>query len=54
MPVLSLNVSELLFYGGIVIMAAVVMIAIAACAILSITGRRLRARLEREYGKKRR
>ncbi len=45
--------SDLLFYGGIALMGAAVLAAVVACVVLSISGKRLKARLEAEFGKKR-
>ncbi len=45
---------ELLFYGGIVIMAAAALGGVVALFVLRLSGKRLNARLEKEYGKKRR
>lgn len=50
----GLSESELFFYGGIAVMA-VAGILMALCAVLFVcTGRRLRKKLEQEYGKPRR
>ena len=43
--------SELLFYGGILIMAIAVIVMIISLIIFHITGRRIKKRLEEEYGK---
>jgi len=45
--------SDLLFYGGIALMVAAVLAAVVAFVVLSISGKRLKARLEAEFGKKR-
>lgn len=45
--------SELLFYGGIAVMAAAAVAAVVAAVILRASGKRLRARLEEEFGPKR-
>jgi len=45
--------SELLFYGGIACIATAVVLAVAAAVVLHITGKRLKHKLEEEYGKKR-
>ncbi len=45
--------SELLFYGGIALMAVTIIIGAAVFVILRISGKRLKTRLEAEYGKKR-
>lgn len=43
--------SEMLFYGGIAIMAAAAVLTVACVVLFTITGRRIRKRLEQEYGK---
>jgi len=48
------SVSELIFYGGIVVMAAACVLAVVCAIIFTITGKRLKERLEQEYGKPRR
>lgn len=53
MDISSLSGSELLFYGGIAVMAAAVVLGAGSAVVLHITGKRLRNRLESEYGKKR-
>lgn len=50
---LVLTDSELLLYGGISLMVAAVLSGIVAAVIFSIAGKRLKTRLEREFGKKR-
>lgn len=47
-----LTEGTLLLYGGIAGMALAAVGAIAAAAILRISGRRLRIQLEKEFGKK--
>ena len=49
---MHLTTTELFFYGGIVLMGAAAVLALAAVGIFHATGRRLRRRLEEEYGKK--
>ena len=49
----TLNGSELLFYSGIGLMGLSVAIGLAAFIILRISGKRLKRKLETEYGKKR-
>lgn len=44
---------EMLLYAGIAIMAAAAVAAGVAGVILHTSGKRLRTRLEREYGKRR-
>lgn len=53
MGISSFSGSELLFYGGISVMATAVILGIGSAVVLRITGKRLRRRLENEYGKKR-
>lgn len=43
--------SEQLFYGGIVGMASAVFLAVLCVVLFVISGKRLRKRLEEEYGK---
>ncbi|MBQ7774505.1 MAG: hypothetical protein IJ379_01160 [Lachnospiraceae bacterium] len=43
--------SELLFYGGIGIMIAAVLLAVICIVIFSLTGRKLKKKLEKEFGK---
>lgn len=50
----GLSVSQLLFYGGMAVMALSALGGIAASVIFAVSGRRLRRNLEEEYGKKRR
>ena len=45
---------QMLFYGGIVSMGAAAAAAVIAAVVLVISGKRLRAQLEREYGPQRR
>ena len=49
----QLTGSELLFYGGIALMALAAAAAVVAAVVLRLSGSRLGARLEQEYGKKR-
>ena len=48
---MNLPVSERLLYGGITAMAAVAVIVAAGIVIFTVTGRKLRKKLEEEYGK---
>ena len=48
-----MNGSELLFYGGIGLMAAAALGGVISAVVLRLGGRRLRARLEEEFGKRR-
>ncbi|HJA30780.1 MAG TPA: hypothetical protein H9956_03915 [Candidatus Eisenbergiella pullicola] len=46
-----MNTSEILFFGGIAIMAIAAVGAVAGGAVFVLTGRRLKRKLEEEYGK---
>jgi len=48
---MNLPVSESLLYGGIAAMAAVAVITAAGIVIFTVTGQRLKRKLEEEYGK---
>lgn len=47
----GLSESELFFYGGIAVMAAAGILTVLCIVIFTCTGRRLKKKLEREYGK---
>lgn len=47
----NLSGSELLFYGGIVLMIAAAFIALLCIVIFVLSGKKLKLQLEREYGK---
>lgn len=47
----GLSVSEWFFYGGLAIMGASVAAAIVSTIVLVHSGRRLKTKLEQEYGK---
>lgn len=47
----GLSESELFFYGGIAIMAAAGILAALCIVVFLCTGRRLKKKLEQEYGK---
>lgn len=47
----NISGSELLLYGGIAIMAAAAIAAAAAGVLFMIKGKKLRQKLEQEYGK---
>ena len=49
----GLSASQLLFYGGIGVMALTVLAAVLAGVAFTLSGRRLRRKLEEEYGEKR-
>lgn len=49
----GLSGSELLFYGGIAVMLLAVMAGVLAAVAFTVSGRRLRRKLEEEFGKKR-
>lgn len=44
--------SELWFYGGIVLMAVAVVLALLCIVMFRISGKRLRNKLEKDYGKR--
>ena len=46
----GLSASQLLFYGGIGVMALAVLAAVLAGVVFTLSGRRLRRKLEEEYG----
>lgn len=48
---MGLSGSESLFYGGIAVMAAAVAAGILCAVIFHMTGRKLKQKLEQEYGK---
>lgn len=48
---MELSGSELLFWVGIVLMAAAVVSSVACIILFCVTGWRLRRKLEEEYGK---
>ena len=48
---IGIDNSELLFWFGIVLMVAAAVSAVALTVLFCITGRRLKKRLEQEYGK---
>ena len=48
-----MDTSQLLLWGGAAAMAASVLIGLMAVVILRISGKRLRKRLEEEFGKRR-
>lgn len=48
---LGLSGSELLFYGGLVIMAISIILALPLIIISNIKGQKLQRVLEQEYGK---
>lgn len=47
----DLSSSEMLLYGGIAIMVASAVLAILCIVIFKMTGRKLKRKLEQEYGK---
>lgn len=49
----GLSSSELIFYGGIAVMAAAGVLAVICVILFCFTGKRLKKRLEQEYGKPR-
>lgn len=48
------TISQFLFYGGIAGIGVSVLVAILAAILFRITGKHIRTRLDREYGKPRR
>lgn len=48
-----MSINEMLFYGGIVVMAVAAVGAVVAGVILGLSGKRLKAKQEEEFGKKR-
>lgn len=49
----GLSASQLLFYGSIGVMALTVLAAVLAGVVFTLSGRRLRRKLEEEYGERR-
>ncbi len=47
---LGLSGSEMLFYGGIAVMASAGILAVLSMIIFTLTGKKLRRKLEQEYG----
>lgn len=47
----NLSGSELFFYGGILIMILSAAAGLICTTVFSVTGRRLKEQLEKEYGK---
>ena len=47
----ALSVSELILYGGIAAMVLSGILALLCITVFSITGRKLKEQLEKEYGK---
>lgn len=47
----GLSGSEALFYGGLAVMIITVTLAAVCAVIFTMTGRKLKRRLEQEYGK---
>lgn len=50
---IGLSSSEIIFYGGITVMAATCVLAVICIIVFTLTGKRLKERLEQEYGKPR-
>lgn len=48
---LDLSQSELLLWGGIAVMAISAGVGIISIALSAVTGRKLKKKLEKEYGK---
>lgn len=51
MGMLELNQSELLFGGGIILMAIAAVLTIVCIIVFCITKQKLKKKLEQEYGK---
>lgn len=49
----GLSSSEIIFYGGIAVMAAAGVLSVICAIVFLMTGKRLKKRLEQEYGKPR-
>lgn len=49
--IFGLSVSIFLFYGGLGIMAAAAIAMVVCAVIFTVTGRKLKRKLEQEYGK---
>ncbi len=47
----GLSGSELLFYSGIVVMVVSAVLAVICVVLFVVTGRKLKKKLEEEYGK---
>lgn len=48
----ALSANELLFYGGIAVMVLSAVGGAGAIAVFAVSGRRLRKRLEEEFGRR--
>lgn len=48
---INVSSSELLFLGGIVMMAASALLTVVSIGVFGIAGRNLKRRLEQEYGR---
>lgn len=48
---IGLSSSEIIFYGGIIVMAAACVLAVLSAVVFVFTGKRLKKCLEQEYGK---
>ena len=46
--------NEILMYSGIALMGASLLCGVVSIVVFSVTGRRIREKLNREYGEKRR
>lgn len=47
---LGLTGSEMLFYGGIAVMASAGVLAVVSVIIFMLTGRKIRQKLDQDYG----
>lgn len=50
---IGISSSEIIFSSGIVVMAAACVLAVVCTVVFTVTGKRLKKRLEQEYGKPR-
>lgn len=48
----GLSVNEMLFYGGVALMALAAAASVIALVVFSVSSRRLQKKLEEEYGKR--
>lgn len=48
---LNLSISEMFFYGGIIVMSLALVVTVLCIVVFGFTGHILRQKLEQEYGK---
>ena len=48
---IEMSSSDLLLWGGIILMAAAAILALVCFMVFGVTGKRLKKKLEQEYGK---